>query len=117
MESKDGDDKNEKHLQQHPLVKGGVVVEASSTLVNPQQAQYQIPQGLMEIYMTGQNIAQSLHTQDNVTSDEHGRKRGTSQDKAFEKRQKRMIKNRESAARSRARKQVRIFFLLRIMIL
>ncbi|WVY99783.1 hypothetical protein V8G54_025853 [Vigna mungo] len=106
MESKDGDDKNEKHLLQHPLMKVGVVVEASSTVVNPQQAQYQIPQqGLMEIYMTPQNIAQSLHTQGSVTSDEHGRKRSTSEDKTFEKRQKRMIKNRESAARSRTRKQ------------
>ncbi|WVY99486.1 hypothetical protein V8G54_025556 [Vigna mungo] len=104
MESKDGDDKNEKHLLQHPLVKAGVVVEeASSTVVNPQQAQYQIPQqGLMEIYMTPQNIAQSLHTGGSATSD---RKRGTSKDKSFERRQKRMIKNRESAARSRARKQ------------
>ncbi|KAG2372073.1 hypothetical protein LR48_Vigan05g067600 [Vigna angularis] len=51
------------------LVKAGVVVEASSTVVNPQQPQYQIPQqGLMGIYMTGQNIAQSLHTRATATS-------------------------------------------------
>ncbi|ESW20752.2 hypothetical protein PHAVU_005G011600 [Phaseolus vulgaris] len=125
------------------LVKAGVVVEPSSTavvdpnVVTPQfpqhgpwmqypQAQYQLSQqGLMGIYMTSQNITQSLHTQGNVTSDgevalsshvmgsltntrRHGRKRGTSEDivdKTFDRRQKRMIKNRESAARSRARKQ------------
>jgi ABA responsive element binding factor len=41
-----------------------------------------------------------------------GRKRGVSGDgpnKFVERRQKRMIKNRESAARSRARKQVVIY--------
>ncbi|KAK7334536.1 hypothetical protein VNO80_26293 [Phaseolus coccineus] len=129
------------------LEKAGVVVEPSSTAVvdpnvmTPQfpqhgpwmqcpQAQYQLSQqGLMGIYMTSQNITQSLHTQGNATSDgyadgevalpshvmgsltdtrRHGRKRGRSEDmvdKTFERRQKRMIKNRESAARSRARKQ------------
>ncbi|XP_047163917.1 ABSCISIC ACID-INSENSITIVE 5-like protein 3, partial [Vigna umbellata] len=83
-------------VEENHSTKAGVVVEAFSTVVNPQQPQYQIPQqGLMGIYMTGQNIAQSLHT----------RATATSQDKTFERRQKRMIKNRESAARSRARKQ------------
>jgi ABA responsive element binding factor len=39
-----------------------------------------------------------------------GRKRAATVEKVVERRQKRMIKNRESAARSRARKQVRILF-------
>jgi len=71
-------------------VKAGVVVEPSSTaiVVNPNvatpqfpqhstlmkypQAQYQLPQqGLMGIYMTSQNITQSLG---NATSNGYGKK-------------------------------------------
>ncbi|XP_028802607.1 ABSCISIC ACID-INSENSITIVE 5-like protein 2 [Neltuma alba] len=95
------------------------------------QPQYQHPQqNLMGIYMPGHSMAQPLHMgagsaldvpfaeipvalpspvmgplSDTQTS---GRKRGTPEDmieKTVERRQKRMIKNRESAARSRARKQ------------
>ncbi|CAL0303606.1 unnamed protein product [Lupinus luteus] len=93
---------------------------------------YQHPQqSLMGIYMPGQGIAQPLHmgagaSMDAVPfSDNHlalasplmgtmsdtqtpGRKRNAPEDmmeKSVERRQKRMIKNRESAARSRARKQ------------
>ncbi|CAJ1977985.1 unnamed protein product [Sphenostylis stenocarpa] len=95
------------------------------------QAQYQHPQqSLMQIYMPGQGLAQPLHLgagasldvsfADNqvalpsplmgTVSDTQtpGRKRNTPEDmmeKTVERRQKRMIKNRESAARSRARKQ------------
>ncbi|XP_027342879.1 ABSCISIC ACID-INSENSITIVE 5-like protein 2 [Abrus precatorius] len=95
------------------------------------QPQYQHPQqGLMGIYVPSQNIAQPLHMGGGATLDvpyvdgevalsspmmgalsdtkKTGRKRGTSEDmveKTVERRQKRMIKNRESAARSRARKQ------------
>lgn len=95
------------------------------------QPQYQHPQqNLMGIYMPGHNMGHPLHMgagsaldvpfaeipvalpspmmgplSDTQTS---GRKRGTPDDmieKTVERRQKRMIKNRESAARSRARKQ------------
>ncbi|KAI9075833.1 hypothetical protein K1719_042200 [Acacia pycnantha] len=95
------------------------------------QPQYQHPQqNLMGMYMPGHAMAQPLHMgagsaldvpyaeipvalpspvmgplSDTQTS---GRKRGTPEDmieKTVERRQKRMIKNRESAARSRARKQ------------
>ncbi|KAL2337329.1 hypothetical protein Fmac_011775 [Flemingia macrophylla] len=95
------------------------------------QTQYKHPQqGLIGIYMHSQNIAQPLHMGTGAASDvpyvdgqaalsspvmgsfsdsrRPGRKRGTSEDmveRTVERRQKRMIKNRESAARSRARKQ------------
>ncbi|TKY49811.1 ABSCISIC ACID-INSENSITIVE 5 protein 2 [Spatholobus suberectus] len=95
------------------------------------QPQYQHPQqSLMGIYVPSQNIAQPLHMGAGAASDvpyadgqvalsspamgtlsdsrRTGKKRGTSEDmveKTVERRQKRMIKNRESAARSRARKQ------------
>ncbi|MED6191831.1 hypothetical protein PIB30_004492 [Stylosanthes scabra] len=95
------------------------------------QPPYQHPQqSLMGMYMTGQNIAQPLHMGAGGALDVPyadgqvampsplmgtlsdtkipGRKRGTPEDimeKTVERRQKRMIKNRESAARSRARKQ------------
>ncbi|KAK7401418.1 hypothetical protein VNO78_12878 [Psophocarpus tetragonolobus] len=95
------------------------------------QPHYQHPQqGLLGVYMPGQTIAQPLHMGASAASDvsyadgqvalsspvigtlsdtrRPGRKRGTSEDmveKTVERRQKRMIKNRESAARSRARKQ------------
>ena len=94
--------------------------------------QYQHPQqSLMQIYMPGQGMAQPMHMGPGgsmdvsfadgqvamqspmmgAMSDSHtpGRKRTTPEDmmeKTVERRQKRMIKNRESAARSRARKQV-----------
>ncbi|CAJ1958695.1 unnamed protein product [Sphenostylis stenocarpa] len=84
------------------------------------QPHYQHPQGLMGIYMTNPNIAQ-LHLRAGAASDgyaegqlaladsrRHGRKRATLEElveRTVERRQKRMIKNRESAARSRARKQ------------
>lgn len=99
------------------------------------QPQYQ--QQAAMIYMSGQPITQPLHVgtggvidvpyvdnqlalptplvgalSDTQTS---GRKRGAPEDvieKTVERRQKRMIKNRESAARSRARKQV-IFKIFR----
>ncbi|XP_027911815.1 ABSCISIC ACID-INSENSITIVE 5-like protein 2 [Vigna unguiculata] len=93
--------------------------------------QYQHPQqSLMQIYMPGQGMAQPMHMGPGgsmdvsfadgqvamqspmmgAMSDSHtpGRKRTTPEDmmeKTVERRQKRMIKNRESAARSRARKQ------------
>ncbi|GAV66035.1 bZIP_1 domain-containing protein, partial [Cephalotus follicularis] len=97
----------------------------------PQQ-QYQNPQqSMIGVYMPGQHIPQPLHTvsgpvidvsfpQDNQVplpsplmgtfpdARTPGRKRGNPEDmleKTVERRQKRMIKNRESAARSRARKQ------------
>ncbi|KAF7836290.1 ABSCISIC ACID-INSENSITIVE 5-like protein 2 [Senna tora] len=95
------------------------------------QTQYQHPeQNLMSIYMPGQSIAQPLHLGVGATLDvplgdyqvavpsplmgtlsdtqTPGRKRGTPEGmigKTVERKQKRMIKNRESAARSRARKQ------------
>jgi hypothetical protein len=40
-----------------------------------------------------------------------GRRNGAGEEKVVERRQRRMIKNRESAARSRARKQVATFVL------
>lgn len=96
-----------------------------------QQPQFSHPsQSMMGVYMPGQALPQPLQMgagammdipypdsqlalpspsvgalSDTQTS---GRKRGTSEDiieKSVERRQKRMIKNRESAARSRARKQ------------
>lgn len=96
------------------------------------QPQYQHPQqSFMGVYMPSQGLAQPLHmgagaSLDNPFADSHmalasplmgtvsdtqmpGRKRSTPEDmveKTVERRQKRMIKNRESAARSRARKQV-----------
>ncbi|CAL0333612.1 unnamed protein product [Lupinus luteus] len=96
------------------------------------QPQYQHPhQSLMGIYMPGQGIAQPLHMGAGASMDvvqfadsqvalpsplmgtmsdtqTPGRKRNTPEEiveKSVERRQKRMIKNRESAARSRARKQ------------
>ncbi|KAI4332861.1 hypothetical protein L6164_017737 [Bauhinia variegata] len=95
------------------------------------QAQYQHPQqSLIGIYMPGQPVAQPLHMGAGASLDvpfadsqvalpppmmgtlsdtqTPGRKRGTPDEmieKTVERRQKRMIKNRESAARSRARKQ------------
>ena len=41
-----------------------------------------------------------------------GRKHSGAEEKVIERRQKRMIKNRESAARSRARKQVAFHYVL-----
>ena len=99
------------------------------------QSQYQHPQqSLMGLYMPNQPVAQPLYmgaasaldvsfAESQVAmpqplmgtlSDTQtpGRKRGTPEDmieKTVERRQKRMIKNRESAARSRARKQVTLF--------
>ncbi|KAK7317408.1 hypothetical protein RJT34_01604 [Clitoria ternatea] len=93
--------------------------------------QYQHPQqSLMGMYMPSQGMAQPLHTGAGASLDVSfaesqvalpspmmgavsdtqtpGRKRSTPEDmmeKTVERRQKRMIKNRESAARSRARKQ------------
>lgn len=101
------------------------------------QPQYQHPQqSLMGIYMPSQGMAQPLHmgagaSLDVPFADSHmalpsplmgtvsdtqtqGRKRCNPEDvveKSVERRQKRMIKNRESAARSRARKQVIFLFL------
>ncbi|CAL0328785.1 unnamed protein product [Lupinus luteus] len=96
------------------------------------QPQYQHPQqNLMGIYMPGQGIAQPLQMRAGASVDvvpfadnqvalpspvtgtmsdtqTPRRKRNTPEDmveKSAERRQKRMIKNRESAARSRARKQ------------
>ncbi|XP_061357655.1 ABSCISIC ACID-INSENSITIVE 5-like protein 2 [Gastrolobium bilobum] len=95
------------------------------------QQPYQHPQqSLMGIYMPSQGIAQPLHMGPGASLDvpfadsqvalpsplmgtvsdtqTPGRKRSTPEDmmeKTVERRQKRMIKNRESAARSRARKQ------------
>lgn len=95
------------------------------------QPQYQhLQQSSMGIYMPSQVIAQPLHMGSGASmeipfADSHmalgaplmgtvsdtqmpGRKRSTPEDmveKTVERRQKRMIKNRESAARSRARKQ------------
>jgi len=130
------------------LVKAGVVFEPCSSttttrvVVDPKVVTQQFPQhrpwmqypqtqyqqGLMGIYMTGQNMAQTLHTRSSVSCNGHadgdvalssyvrrGRKRGSSEemvDKSYERKQKRMIKNRESAARSRARKQVGIILFL-----
>ncbi|QCD95462.1 ABA responsive element binding factor [Vigna unguiculata] len=75
------------------LVKAGVVVEPSSTaiVVNPNVATPQFPQHstLMKYPQAQYQLPQQEYMVD----------------KTFERRQKRMIKNRESAARSRARKQ------------
>ncbi|KAF5470212.1 hypothetical protein F2P56_010738 [Juglans regia] len=96
-----------------------------------QPQQYQQPQqSMMGVYMPGQPIPQPLHMGAGAVMDVPypenqvaltsplmgnlsdtqmpGRKRGVPEDmieKTVERRQKRMIKNRESAARSRARKQ------------
>lgn len=105
------------------------------------QPQYQHPQQMVGVYMPSQPIPQPVHVgvgavmdvtyQDNqlalpsplmgALSDTQtpGRKRGAPEDiieKTVERRQKRMIKNRESAARSRARKQVKFlsFQLFRV---
>lgn len=95
----------------------------------PQQQYQQPQQSMMGIYMPGQPIPLQMaagavmdvpypENQLALTSplmgtlsdtQTHGRKRGMPEDvveKTVERRQKRMIKNRESAARSRARKQV-----------
>jgi ABA responsive element binding factor len=95
----------------------------------PQQQYQQPQQSMMGIYMPGQPIPLQMaagavmdvpypENQLALTSplmgtlsdtQTHGRKRGIPEDaveKTVERRQKRMIKNRESAARSRARKQV-----------
>ncbi|KGN46071.1 ABSCISIC ACID-INSENSITIVE 5-like protein 2 [Cucumis sativus] len=95
------------------------------------QPQYQSQQAaMMGVYMSGQPIPQPLHVGGGAVMDvpyvdnqltlptplmgalsdtqASGRKRGAPEDmieKTVERRQKRMIKNRESAARSRARKQ------------
>ena len=97
----------------------------------PAHPQYQHPQqSMMGVYMPGQSILQPLHigagSMMDVSYSENqvalppplmgtlsdtqttARKRGVPEDrieKTVERRQKRMIKNRESAARSRARKQ------------
>ncbi|KAJ0101520.1 hypothetical protein Patl1_05775 [Pistacia atlantica] len=95
---------------------------------HPQYQQAQ--QSMMGVYMPGQPIPQPLHMGTSAIMDVSyadnqvaltspsmgtlsdtqslGRKRGTPEEiieKTVERRQKRMIKNRESAARSRARKQ------------
>ncbi|XP_020583900.1 ABSCISIC ACID-INSENSITIVE 5-like protein 2 [Phalaenopsis equestris] len=81
--------------------------------------QQQRQQNVMEAYMPSRSVLQPMYTDSQVNissptvgalSDSHvtGRKRvvsGDMADKLVERRQKRMIKNRESAARSRARKQ------------
>lgn len=87
--------------------------------VNPQWLQYQM-QNIQQqhAFVPGHHPAQQMvgdvaytETQMTISSDTQtsGRKRVASGDlmeKSVERRQKRMIKNRESAARSRARKQV-----------
>lgn len=101
------------------------------------QPHYQHPQqSVMGMYVSGQNIPQPLHmaaagapldvafgdgqvalaspVMGNLSdSKKSARKRGLPEDmaeKTVERKQKRMIKNRESAARSRARKQVIFLF-------
>ncbi|XP_048326228.1 ABSCISIC ACID-INSENSITIVE 5-like protein 2 [Ziziphus jujuba] len=95
------------------------------------QPQYQVPQqSMIGVYMPSQPMPQPLHVGGGAVMDvtyadnqlalpsplmgalsdtqTPGRKRGPPEDiieKTVERRQKRMIKNRESAARSRARKQ------------
>lgn len=97
------------------------------------QPQYQHPQhSMVGVFMPSQPIPQPLHVGAGAVMDvtyvdnqlalpsplmgalsdtqTSGRKRGAPEDiveKTVERRQKRMIKNRESAARSRARKQVK----------
>ncbi|CAN1298409.1 ABSCISIC ACID-INSENSITIVE 5-like protein 2 [Linum perenne] len=115
------------------LVKAGVVAEASMdsrdagvagidanvTPQFPQQGQWlqyhqnaQFPhpqQNMMGIFMPGQHVPQPLHLMGTLSDSQMpARKRGAPGEiveKHVERRQKRMIKNRESAARSRARKQ------------
>ncbi|CAN1298411.1 ABSCISIC ACID-INSENSITIVE 5-like protein 2 [Linum perenne] len=117
------------------LVKAGVVAEASMDsrdaegqwLQYHQNAQFPHPQqNMMGIFMPGQHVPQPLHMGGGsntvavapipppqlmgTLSDSQmpARKRGAPGEiveKHVERRQKRMIKNRESAARSRARKQ------------
>ncbi|KAK1426976.1 hypothetical protein QVD17_15658 [Tagetes erecta] len=117
------------------LAKAGIVAEASShekkdpslgtemvalpqQNVNPQWMQYQMqPIQQQHTFMPGHHPAQQMmndvaypETQMTISSDTQtsGRKRVASGDlmeRSVERRQKRMIKNRESAARSRARKQ------------
>ncbi|CAN1298412.1 ABSCISIC ACID-INSENSITIVE 5-like protein 2 [Linum perenne] len=115
------------------LVKAGVVAEASmfpqqgQWLQYHQNAQFPHPQqNMMGIFMPGQHVPQPLHMGGGSVMDVAypentvalmgtlsdsqmpARKRGAPGEiveKHVERRQKRMIKNRESAARSRARKQ------------
>ncbi|CAN1780451.1 ABSCISIC ACID-INSENSITIVE 5-like protein 2 [Linum perenne] len=117
------------------LVKAGVVAEASMDsrdaesqwLQYHQHAQFPHPQqNMMGMFMPGQHVPQPLHMGGGsntvavapipppqlmgTLSDSQmpARKRGAPGEiveKHVERRQKRMIKNRESAARSRARKQ------------
>ncbi|KAJ0671518.1 putative transcription factor bZIP family [Helianthus annuus] len=113
------------------LAKAGIVAESSQekkssglgseAVALPQPAQwmqYQVPPVQQQhVFMPGHHPAQQMisdvgysETQMTVSSDTQmsGRKRvasGDLMDKTVERRQKRMIKNRESAARSRARKQ------------
>ncbi|KAL4587289.1 hypothetical protein LXL04_000157 [Taraxacum kok-saghyz] len=114
---------------------GSVIVPESIQNIVPQQAQwmqYQTPaipqqqqqQQQQHVFMTGHHQAQQSLPMEAAYPDTHmtvsplmgtlsdtqtpGRKRVASGDvieKTVERRQKRMIKNRESAARSRARKQ------------
>ncbi|CAN1780447.1 ABSCISIC ACID-INSENSITIVE 5-like protein 2 [Linum perenne] len=117
------------------LVKAGVVAEASTPqfsqqsqwLQYHQHAQFPHPQqNMMGMFMPGQHVPQPLHMGGGSVMDVAypentvalmgtlsdsqmpARKRGAPGEiveKHVERRQKRMIKNRESAARSRARKQ------------
>jgi ABA responsive element binding factor len=106
-------------------------LQQSQWVQYPPQPQYQHPQqSMMGVYMPGQPMPQPLHmgagSMMDVSYPENqvpvppplmgtlsdtqtpARKRGVPEDmigKTVERRQKRMIKNRESAARSRARKQ------------
>ncbi|KAE8709760.1 ABSCISIC ACID-INSENSITIVE 5-like protein 2 [Hibiscus syriacus] len=106
-------------------------VQQGQWMQYPQQPQYHHPQqSMMGVYMPVQPMPQPLaigttgvmdvsYPEDQLAlpspllgtlsdTQPSGRKRGTPEDiveKTVERRQKRMIKNRESAARSRARKQ------------
>lgn len=106
------------------------------------QPQYQHPQqSVMGFYVSSQNMAQPVHMAAGAPLDvpfadgqvalpspvmgtlsdtkKPARKRGTPEDlveRTVERRQKRMIKNRESAARSRARKQASFLFLLKAVL-